>query len=95
MNINNIFIANSVTIDVYSFCEIAYNDNGTETAHLMIEDSVMSYRLIGQTSRLIAALAHAVDVVAAVADSAVHADPLAPLVLAKRSAHNWSCTEHD
>ena len=48
----------------------------------MIQDSVASYRLIRETSRLIAALAHAVDVVAAVADGAVHADLLAILVLA-------------
>ena len=48
----------------------------------MIEDSVVSYRLIRQTSRLVAALAHAVDMVAAVADGAVHADFLALVVLA-------------
>ena len=42
-------------------------------------------------SRLIAALAHAVDVVAAVADGAMHADLLARIVLALGGAHHRGC----
>ena len=42
----------------------------------------MSLYLVRSVSRLVAALALAVDVVAAVADGAVHADLLARVVLA-------------
>jgi len=48
----------------------------------------VSLYLVRSVSRLIAALAHAVDVVAAVADGAVHADLLARVVLALGGAHH-------
>ena len=48
----------------------------------------MSLYLVHSVSRLVAALALAVDVVAAVADGAVHADLLARVVLALGGAHH-------
>ena len=50
----------------------------------------LSHRLL-PLLRLIAALALAVDAIAAVADGAVHADLLARVVLALGSAHHRSC----
>ena len=46
-------------------------------------------------SRLVAALALPVHVVAAVADGAVHADPLARVVLTLGGAHHGSCRQRD
>ena len=54
----------------------------------------LSHRLL-PLLRLIAALALAVDVVAAVADGAVHADLLARVVLALSSAHHRSCNDQE
>ena len=51
----------------------------------------MSFCRFRQTLRLVAALALAVDVVAAVADGAVHADLLARVVLALGGAHHRGC----
>ena len=51
----------------------------------------MSLYLVRSVSRLIAALADAVDLVAAVADGAVHADLLARVVLALGGAHHRGC----
>ena len=48
------------------------------------------YRILSK-SRLVAALALAVDLVAAVADGAVHANPLARVVLALGGAHHRGC----
>ena len=48
------------------------------------------YRFLSK-SRLVAALAHAVDFVAAVADGAVQADLLARVVLALGGAHHRGC----
>jgi len=47
--------------------------------------------MVASVLRLIAALAHAVNTVAAVADGAVHADLLARVVLALASAHHRGC----
>ena len=44
-------------------------------------------------SRLIAAMAPAVDAVAAVSDGAVHADLLARVVLTLGGAHHGSCRQ--
>ena len=51
----------------------------------------MSLYLVRSVTRLIAALADTVDLVAAVADGAVHADLLARVVLALGGAHHRGC----
>ena len=83
-----------MTIDIHFLFRYRLHGNASEiTLHSVIQysSSCCVVMTVASVLRLVAALTHAVNTVAAVTDGAVHADLLARVVLALGSAHHRSC----